>query len=482
VRKIIRSTCYVDPTEKTAAKENLGRTRIERLLNHSKAETAVLSHVLDFYAKTSEAPSLQSVFDHFEALNSAPEVTLIEEATAEKLYDGASYKKLFEDEVETQAAELFTATCKEAIKIATQGTTTKGITSKGTTAAIAHIFSAARTPPEEEGKRFQASMKNNNQALDDLYQERKTNPQQTYGVMTGYGIFDQATAGIRKKQLYIHAGFGGHLKSTTMFNIMVNAATAGWNPLLFTSEMPAPDVQLMMIAIHSADPKFNGAGRPLNAFRLLLGALRPEEEAFFKTVKDDLLNNPNHGLIRVIDSSDFTTFGSIMQRTVREDAETEVDQLWVDYLTRLPVDTKYHNLSLTEGRNETIAESKRFSMSFRNGEGLAVCTPFQINREGYKAGIAASGRLTKTALAQYNAAEKEADIITYVFYDKDEEATSEPKLGVMKTRWGRQPSDPVSVFIEPDSRRMIDMSAGMGPQTGYAPTAGGKQTEDEVTL
>lgn len=43
------------------------------------------------------------------------------------------------------------------------------------------------------------------------------------------------------------------------------------------------------------------------------------------------------------------------------------------------------------------------------------------------------------------------------------------------------PYDPVNVFIEPDSRRIFDLSTGMGPGQGYAPTQGGKAT-DEVEL
>lgn len=481
MKKVLRSLTYADPAEKDKAKANLGYARPDRLLNLSKAEDKVLNHVVDFYASNGEPPALQLVYDFFEQANASEETTLVEELTAENFYEGASFRTIFEGEVEEQAAQNLVSTCKDAIKIATQGIQEKGTLIKGTQEAVAHLFSAARPAPPNETGRLKASMTENKDALKELYEERKNNPQNTYGVLTGYGIFDQATAGIRKKQFYIHAGFGGHLKSTLMFNMIVNAAVdGGWNPLLFTSEMPAEDVQQLLIAIHSANPKFNGVGRPINAFRLLLGALRPEEESFYDEVKDDLLTNPNHGSIRVIDSSEFTTFGSVMQRTVREHVETEVDLLWVDYITRLPVDAKYRSIDINTARNETLADAKRFAMSFNNGEGLPVCTPFQVNREGYKKAKTNEGRMDKTALAQYNAAEKEADVITYIFYDTDEQATSEPKIGMMKSRWGRVPADPISVFIEPDSRRIFDLTAGMGPQTGYAPTAGGGEEEVEL--
>jgi len=45
----------------------------------------------------------------------------------------------------------------------------------------------------------------------------------------------------------------------------------------------------------------------------------------------------------------------------------------------------------------------------------------------------------------------------------------------MKSRWGHVPAETVSLFIEPDSRRLMDMSAGMSVQS-VAPTSGGEQS------
>jgi len=483
MKRIIRSTCWTDQTEKVQAAENYKHLQPDRLSNLSSTEREVLDYLTDFFGRTGEPPQLNTVFNHFEGLNNAQATTLTEEATAEQFYAGASFQDLFEKEVEEQAQQNLVQTCRNAVKIATQGTTIGNTTVQGADAAVAYLFSEARGTPKGSDGKMNSNMRANKDALTNMYKERKANPHQTYGALTGYGLFDSATAGIKKKQLYLHAGFGGHLKSTHMFNMMVNAATdGGWNVLLFTSEMPAPDVQQLLIAIHSANPVFNGVGRPLSSFRLLLGGLKPDEETFYETVKDDLLTNNKYGSLRVIDSAEFTSFGSIMQRTTREHMEEEVDVLWLDYLTRLPLDVKYQRMETTAARNETIAEAKRFAMSFDQGKGLPVCTPFQVNREGFKRAKTNGGRMDKTALAQYNAAEKEADVITYIFYDEEEAATSEPKVGVLKCRWGKVNPDPVAVFIEPDSRRIFDLTAGMGITTGYAPTGTTGEAAEEVEL
>jgi len=482
VKKVIRSLVWSKPEEKDETTKNFKHIITDRFLNLRKVESTVLEYLTDFYQRKMEAPQVDSLLDHFEQAQDPEAVVLIEEAAALSPYFAGSFTDLVEQEVEDQAAGNLAVTCKNAIKIASQGLKIgKGIV-QGTDEAVAYIFSEAKGKPSIGDGKMPASLTESSADITKLYEERKKNPHQTYGVLTGYGLFDRSTAGVRKKQLYLHAGFGGHLKSTHMLNMVINAAVdGGWNPMVFTSEMPAEDLKMLLVAIHSANPKFTQDGRPLPAFRLLLGAMTDEEEQFFELVKEDLVTNKQHGTIRVVDSAEFTSLGSVFQRTIRENAEEEVDILWIDYITRLPLDAKYRGIDSITARNESIADAKRFAMSFGGGEGLAVCSPFQINREGYKRAKTNEGRMDKTALAQYNAAEREADIITYIYFDLEEQAVSEPKIGLLKSRWGETKGDPVSVFIEPESRRIIDLSSGMSIHQA-APTATGLPAEDEVVL
>lgn len=483
MKEILRSLVATTPDEKILHTENFKTVQVDRLLSLRKSERAILDHVTEFYQRHAEAPQYDTTFSHFELAQDAETVVLMEEIFVAKPVTGGSFKDLFEREVESQAAINLTEKLKNATKIATQGLKIRNQLVQGTDAAVAYVFSEVTGKPPSSDGRMDPSLTTSSKDLSKLYQDRKANPNSTYGILTGYGLIDAATAGIRKKQLYLHAGYGGHLKSTHMFNMIVNAAVdGGWNPILFTSEMPAEDVKMLMVAIHSGNPKFATTHRPLSAFRLLLGSLNSSEEDFFELVKEDLVTNPLHGDIRVIDSGEFTSFGSIVQRTVREDAETEVDQLWIDYITRLPLDAKYNGMDYTTGMNLTLADAKRFAMSFKQGEGLAVCSPFQVNREGYKKGKTTEGRLDKPALAQFNAAEKEADVISYIWYDDEERATSEPKIGLMKSRWGEVKADPVPSFIDPDCRRISDLSAGMAAVAGYSPTRTGSSGDEEVVL
>lgn len=463
MKALLRSVLWMADTEKTAASNNLKLVDKTRLTFLKKVEGDLLEEIMQFFLASSEAPALHLLVRQAEAANQVERVELLEEIAAQtNPFTGASFKSHLEELVEEQASNALLDVLRDAAKIATQGLMLGKEKFKGTDAAVTFLHSSVKEKPKGAESKIPAGQKEAVKQLRGIYESRKNNPNEAYGVMSGYGVIDSSTGGIRKKQLYIHAGYVGHLKSTCMLNMVLNAAVdGGWNPLVFSSEMPQSDMMFMLVAMHSGNTRFSTTHPPLSAFSLLRGTLDSKAEEFYDLVQDDLVNNKDHGQIRMVDTSEFSTFGSVMQRTIREHAILEVDILWVDYLMRLPVDLKYKTLSITEARNETIADAKRFAMSFNKGEGLAVCSPFQVNRDGFKRARDHQGRMDLTMLAQYNAAEKEADVVAGTFFGEEEQALSEPKLTVMKSRWGKVNTTPVSLFLEPDSRRVIDMSQGM---------------------
>lgn len=475
MKTILRSLVWADPAEKTTATENMRVLEKERFVELNKQEQSLLDDVASFFVNGGEAPALDYLVKQAEAANAVERIDLLSELIAQRPLTGVSFKQHAEGVIEGQAADRLVGVLKTAAKIATQGEKVGQQVLKGTDAAVGFLMTSAQEKPKEAAARVPNDQGAATQALKLVYQSRKANPTLAYGVMSGYGVIDASTGGVKKKQLWIHAGFTGHLKSTTMLNFVLNAAVdGGWNPLVFSSEMPQEEIQFILIGMHSANPKFTTTHPPLNVTRILRGEMSAKEEAFYDLVQDDLTRNKAHGVIRVIDTAEFSTFGSVMQRTLREHSKVEVDVLWVDYITRLPVDVKSRHMTVTEAKNEAIVDAKRFAMAFDNGRGLAVCTPFQTNREGYKRARDNEGRMDLTMLAQFNAAEKEADVVTGVFYGEAEQATNEPKLTVMKSRWGKAGLNPVPLFADPDSRRISDLSAGMSfvsTQPGAAGTA-----------
>lgn len=337
------------------------------------------------------------------------------------------------------------------------------------------MYATVKATPSLQEDKAPVNLRGAKDALMELYEER-ANSVHTVGMKTGYDFFDDSTGGLSKGKLHILAGFNGHLKSTLMLNIIINnAVDHGWNNILFTTEMSTADVELLMAAIHSGHPSFRkkyGAER-VTAFDMLRGDLSGNEKNILEDAIDDLTTNPRYGSIRVIDTSKFTSFGEVLSRVRQEHMKEQIDVLWLDYITRLPADPAHLKMGMNAiaSRNEMLLEAKRFAMQFEGGNGIAFCTPFQINREGYKSATTNEGRLSLEHLFQYNNAEKEADLITSVWYGEQERDIHQPRIGFLKNRFGPAPYDLCDVLIDEKTRRIYPLTrnvAGMlqHPATG----------------
>jgi hypothetical protein len=86
-----------------------------------------------------------------------------------------------------------------------------------------------------------------------------------------------------------------------------------------------------------------------------------------------------------------------------------------------------------------MRDLKKFAMSFNRGEGMAVVSLFQINREGYKRAVLRKEKCgvplyMPSDLSYASEAEKSADIITSTFVDDELRANSEAIVQCLKTR------------------------------------------------
>ena len=472
MKKVLRSLMWSDPADRTVAEENFLVLKPHVLIDMTPDAQNVLNFCTDFFLRHQAAPMWKTVRDHFDATNAVDELILVDEVEHEQVYTGADFKAAFEAEIESQATSKFKKDLREAQGVATQ---------KGVREAVSFVHSNIEPPPRLDDQ-IPVSLQQAKTAILNIYDDRATNVNRQ-GIGTGYEWIDTRTGGLYKKQLYIHAGFIGHLKSTFALNVILNSAIDHkWNCLLFITEMPKDDVMMMMAAIHSAHPKFQGQYM-LDSFNMLRGRMTQQERQHMELIWDDI-NDPANGSIRIIDNNDFRTFSEIQARTLQEHMKEQVDVLWVDYLTRLTPEPKYIKLGMrpVDARNEMLADAKRFAMTFDNGEGLAVCSPFQVNREGLREAKKNEGKLSAAHLFQYNNAEKEADLITYIWFEDEEKATNQPKVGFIKNRYGKCPSDPSFLFLDEKTRRIFSDPVTTGgvrvsPTTGQLLTGPGGSDE-----
>ena len=450
MRQVLRSLVAMNPLDNADITENFSNVKLDYFQNLNKSQRELLSFILDFHIDNRVCPSYDTVHQH-SLLNLGVEATVyLEELKEEKPLIGADFEYRLRQEYELQRRYYLQNQMTEATAMLKTRSASEVLNFLHTSLMLA-----------DSNDHIPIHMRDAESVLLQQVNERRANYNTKTGVLyTGYKVFDECTGGLRKGHLYLHAGFVNHMKSTFMLNVIVNMAVDyGLNSILFTSEMPYDDIMFTLTCIHSGNPKFlenhKVTGyKPLNAFNLITGNCSQAEIQQFKEMYRDLTQNPAYGSIRVMDTSKFRTWGDIKSITIRQHNQERIDVMWVDYLTRLPVETSGQGFNEVQSRNELIVDAKRFALSFDNGEGLLVCSPFQINRQGYLKAKQSGGKFDLTCMAQYNASEKEADSITYIYYDEEETAINQPKVGLLKNRWGKKTYEIEALYIDPGSRRI----------------------------
>ena len=457
MEQIIRSLIPQSDSEAAEATANLKGFSIESFTNVKLWELELLEYIIELYSITKTPVPHAQLEAHFTQVTHVEVLELLNELQNVEPLTGSAFVSAVAVEVSNQNQITFKSILRRSLEVATKGIREGTGELKGVQDAVRYIAKeSVKLLPSKSHEIHEIT--SSKSGVRDVYKERSDSKNQ-FGIPTGYSLIDTSTAGIRPGQMYLLGGYTGHLKTTLTLNSILNAAVdTGWNAIFFSSEMSSDDVELLMVAIHSAHPKFYSQFKPIPAYNLILGALTNEQETTFNSVREDLESNSEYGTIKVLDSRSFVGLNSVEQIFLREREKADIDIIWVDYITRLPPDRSYQRMDIVQSRNEMIAEFKRIAM--RNK--VAVGSPVQINREGYKrassSDVEQRGRMDTTALAQYNAIEREADVISYIFYGNEERVTGEPLLGLLKSRFGPVEEDPISIYIEPQSRRISDIS------------------------
>jgi len=111
---------------------------------------------------------------------------------------------------------------------------------------------------------------------------------------------------------------------------------------------------------------------------------------------------------------------------------TALDLLFVDYITAIPVVAQ----NPTQAYNQIIQDAKVWAMSFGDGDGLCVASPFQCNRDSWVKAGQNGGRYDQDAAYMYSQIEKAVDKLYYVYSDDAMDQESCVTLGTCIHRQG----------------------------------------------
>lgn len=501
IRSIVRCW-HTDPEDRVT--QNIQVLRDAQLDFEHPEDGEIWAFVDQFARDHGHAPELQTVDRALLASNQVGAADRLRMISAHPLKWGGDFVKDIETVREDWRIKVLAQTMRDQKIILTSGLEVGHGRNKqvlrGAQQAAEHaieLLGPIASPPSPKGLAGKVLAE-----ADDFlteYQERRRNPNSSFGQWTGIKQLDESLGGARDGELWVHAAFAGHLKTTFALNWAYNQAIFfHWDVLYFSLEMPYRQVRRWIVAMHSFHEKFRDS-------RIALGLQLPggvdvgldykrirdahemseAEDRFLRENVVPDLKNPANGYgeihVEVADPSkpDITVEG-LRSRAETIYQKSPFSMMFVDHASLLGARNKYANT--TDRLNEAMRDLKQTAINFRRGKGLPVVALFQINREGLKE---AQKRKEKGQLPTYdlhnlayaNEAERSADVVTASYLDKELANRGRALFTNLKSR-DNAPFDPCVTEVVWPCRRIGTCTES--PQADYATQASTKNINDSL--
>ena len=222
---------------------------------------------------------------------------------------------------------------------------------------------------------------------------------------------DEMTGGGRKGELWLYLGATGHGKTTMLMNHAYHlAVNMGVNVIYVTVEMPTISMMQYFSALH-AFRKF-GATR-MDTRDIRSHNLDDETRAKWAEATEDLANNPDYGMLRMVQVKRHNNIVDVAMITERIQNEFDVHAIFIDYLTRLSAISRRGQMH--EEIDESVKAAKHFALDHNKSEGIFVCTAHQPNDSGRSRAIKNDGVYDTRAVSGSKEAANSADVMVSIF-------------------------------------------------------------------
>ena len=451
MKTLLRSTFKVDPSDDVDLfLRNAQALRDSGLGFDSIEDTSIWKWVQDFVTQYHHIPDSSTLRQHFESVGQLPVVDRLDTLSIERPRVQGDFIKLLEARVSDRKLRLTAEILREAGSIATIGVTIKEGRKethlRGPIHALRYVVDrASEVVTPMTGIRLAGDVTVDGDSFLREYERVENDPLAGMGQLTGIQQMDEALRGSKRGELWTHSAFTGGMKSTFAINWHYNQAVFyRHSSVLFSLEMPYPQVRRILYAIHTAHPKFAddrkkfGVSKCLPYEKIRDGELSKEEKEFLvsRVVPDfnDASQKYGHIHIEVADpdKSDFNINDLRSKSELLYAKDPAIRMITIDH-AGLMQSRNRHN-STTERLNEVLRDAKRLAMSFNRGMGIAINALFQISREGYRAAEKNGGRYNLTHLSYANEAERSSDIVTASWVDEELMESNLVKFQCLKSR------------------------------------------------
>lgn len=243
--------------------------------------------------------------------------------------------------------------------------------------------------------------------IQELYNEAEKTKDEITGVKCGIPDVDILTRGFNLGDLIVVPAYSNTGKSHFAVQTVWNAVfEQGKNVIYFTSETVRNTVRRRLLSRHSRHPKFeipNG----IDSNDIKAGTLTPEMKDMYFEVAQDFTSS-NYGNLAIQQFPRGATISYIEGITRNYQKEFEISLIVVDPAYWLDADR--NRASSREEYASVMKDLKQLSVSYNNGQGLAIMTPWQVSRTSWELAKNA-GKYTTAALSETAEATNSADTI-----------------------------------------------------------------------
>jgi replicative DNA helicase len=272
-------------------------------------------------------------------------------------------------------------------------------------------------------------------------------------VSTGFPELDEVLGGGQQPgEMNIIAAWTNAGKTSFVTATAHHASVVqGKNVVMFTSETLRSQVRFKLVARHSRYLAEVTPGWPphlargINSAKIKSGRLSAEELGVLRMSVHSLARAPGRCYVAQVPRG--ASISTVESRIARISRMFPVDYVIIDYVALLRAETKRQ--SKREELSEIVTGTKQLAATYDGGRGVPVISPWQMNREGWKA-AQTRGFYTTSDLAETAESASTADNIFTLLSVQDDPAGRNVHVNLqnIKARDGARLASPLELTAD----------------------------------
>jgi replicative DNA helicase len=433
------------------------------------------------YREYKEVPSIELLYEKAQLEGNEAVLANLREVVSQQPYTRSDYLALLKEKYDDQCNGQFQTILQNTWTTVQTGIEIKDKKRKkkikGLQSAIEYFIGEVRKFRKETTTKIDGAIRSEEDSKEVLteYKKRKKNLLDQRDIYTFLSRIDDVFKGIKIGDLFLIAAFVAQGKSTFLTNLIYNAIYQGRNGVFMTLEMTYAEMRDMLYVLHCSNPewyshpKYKHLAGKITYDMIRNGELDEKQEEFFNFACQDFHSREDFGELFILQPRDALTPSYLEMELYDKKAELaekgkKLEFCAVDYVGLMAQDREERYGEFNVDLNNIIKKLKNLAITFDNGAGIRMISPFQVNREGWKEAVKNDGVYRLTALSNANEAERSSDEIISLYMTDDMKRAGRMKICCLKHRRGPE-FQPFEANIDLTTKHLCDVIEVKGDPT-----------------